>query len=75
MEPEERREEPTPQEFEDPTESHSKIYLCAFVAQQDLGAINWYHNLYYETDWPEVDEVPETTAEGLSRCRTLNRSG
>jgi hypothetical protein len=64
-EPEESWEEPTPQEFKDPTESHSKIYLYAFVAQQDLGAINWYHDLYYETDWPAVDEVPETTAEGL----------
>lgn len=64
-EPEVSSGEPAPQEFRDPAESRSKIQLCAFVAKQDLGEKNWYHDLYGETDWPEADERPEASDEGL----------
>jgi hypothetical protein len=64
-EPDESSEELTLQGFRDPAESHSKIYLCAFVAQEDLGEMNWHSAVYQKTEWPEQEGVPEARGEGL----------
>lgn len=63
-EPDGGGEEPNPAEFDDPAESHSKIYLCAFISQENLQK-NWYSGIYVASEWPELDEVPEAKLDGV----------
>ena len=54
-EPEDATDESNPAEFADPARCRSKLYLDAFIIEEDLPGQNWWDGVYQSSEWPEED--------------------
>jgi hypothetical protein len=63
--PEGGRGEANPAEFADPAQCHSKIYLYAFIVQEDVQGKDWWRGVYQNSEWPEEDGVVKANGAGV----------
>lgn len=62
--PEGGRGEPNPADFANPALCRSKIYLYAYVVQEDIQG-EWWRHVYQSSEWPEEDGIAETNTKGV----------